>query len=303
MQTFNLTSINSKSTPQPNRKKPYSGSANSKRSSSTLEAPGPFTKNILLLQRSIEEYTKKNDEIRETINLLNGAMETMDDRRLLFKEFDRDLNQIYDRLDRRFKDLEFAENLVYSFKQDLEGHSLYEKVPNLPTNENRKKLLEDNQQLVHTALAQEREMILKKMRLRLNHDHRDLSRLRRILNKLQGGGSDYREDEEITTELKNSIHILKDSIIRERERIRLLELPGMEEHDAALIIQKHVRGFLYRLKYCSKQKQLLSSRNENEEEDVNEESVNNEDEEINNSESVSQPRPSEAPAPAANDES
>ncbi|KAK8860253.1 hypothetical protein M9Y10_011918 [Tritrichomonas musculus] len=292
MQTFSLTAIQSKSALQ--KKKAYKPLNELARSSSSLEAPGPFTKNINQLKKSVNYYETKNKEIQETIDLLNGAMETMDERRQLFKLFDRDLNTIYDRLDQRFTELFDTENIIKSFRQAPEGKTTLDKVQTLPTKEiDRKQLLNINQELVQMALAQERQMVVMKMRLRLCHDHRDLSRLRRILNKLQGGGSDYREDEEITAQLKKSIHHLKFAIAQERERIRLLQLDGMEEHEAATIIQKQVRGFLYRIKNCSKPKQITSTPI-NEEEERNE---NLQEEEENGD----HPRPAEAPAPAAND--
>lgn len=293
MKTFSLTAIQSKSSLHKKKKgfKPINDSP--QLSSSISESPGPFSKNINSLKKSINYYEMKNREIRETINLLNGAMETMDERRQLFKQFDRELNTIYDRLDNRFSDLSNAEGILKSFRQAPEGKSTLDKIHTLPTNQiERNKLLDINQELVQMALAQERQMIVMKMRLRLCHDHRDLSRLRRILNKLEGGGSDYREDEEITAQLKKSIHHLKSAILQERERIRLLQLDGMEEHEAAIIIQKNVRGFLYRIKNNSKPKPNTSTQKTGEEE-----------EEINQEEEIHEhSRPAEAPAPAANDD-
>lgn len=293
MKTFSLTAIQSKSSLQQKKGglKPLNDLS---RSSSSLEAPGPFTKNINNLKNSINFYETKNREIQNTINLLNGAMETMDERRQLFKQFDRELNTIYNRLDNRFTELSNAESIIKSFRQAPEGKSTLDKIHTLPTNQiERNKLLDINQELVQMALAQERQMIVMKMRLRLCHDHRDLSRLRRILNKLEGGGSDYREDEEITAQLKKSIHHLKSAILQERERIRLLQLDGMEEHEAATIIQKQVRGFLYRIKNCPKPKPNTAAKKTNEEE---EEEIKQEEEE-----NIEQQRPGEAPAPAAND--
>lgn len=295
MKTFSLTGIQSRSSLQPKKKalKPLNDLSRSP--SSALEAPGPFTKNINSLKKTINSYETKNKEIQDTINLLNGAMETMDERRQLFKMFDRELNTIYERLDNRFSELSSAESIIKSFRQAPEGKSTLDKIHTLPTNQiERNKLLDINQELVQMALAQERQMIVMKMRLRLCHDHRDLSRLRRILNKLEGGGSDYREDEEITAQLKKSIHHLKSAILQERERIRLLQLDGMEEHEAATIIQKQVRGFLYRIKNCQKPKPNTSKTDKNNEE---EEELNQEEEGVNE-----QSRPAEAPAPAAIDE-
>ncbi|OHS99115.1 IQ calmodulin-binding motif family protein [Tritrichomonas foetus] len=251
---------------------------------SGVDPSGPFTKNINMLKNSINFYKQKNNQLKETIDLLNGAMETMDERRALFKQFDKDLQEIFSRLDQRSLELTNAESKVKSFRQTPEGMSTIVNIP-LSSNSERQKLLTDNEKLVQLALAQERQMVIMKMRLRLFHDHRDLSRLRRILNKLEGGGSDYREDEEITSNLKSSIQTLRKAIGRERERIRLLELNNMDDHDAATVIQKTWRGYYYRYLKNPKPKvepQPTTPRSTAEEEEENGEA----------------PRPDITPAPA-----
>lgn len=237
---FNLTSVASRTQRSGSKSSLKPVSPSSVRSSSELK--GPFSSQILKLRAQVKEYSEKTESLRTTIERLNGAMERMSYRKALYKEFDQDLSEIFERLGGRFVELSAAEGSVKAFRQTPEQSAVNHAKP---VNE-RKTLMSENKRLVELALSQERQMLLMKMRLRLCHDHRDLAQLRRVLNKLEGGGEDYREDEEITRDLKKCIGNLKRAIEREKERIRVSSLPDTTEHDAAIVIQKTFRGWLYR---------------------------------------------------------
>lgn len=243
----------------------------------TVEAKGPFSKQISSLENSITRFEKKNAELSDTINRLIGAMTTMKERKELFTEFENNLRQVSLRLDTRYENLLVCEEQVKSFRQtpdtpDYSQYKYYEQKKRARSSADRYKLsnneaddpiltrprmvnktsqehqdlLEKNKELVEIALAQERRMLLGKMKLRLCHDHRDLSQLRRVLNKLEGGGETFMEEERITNSLKVAISNLRAAIARERERIRIEKLPSIELFDAAVIIQKTWRGYRYR---------------------------------------------------------
>jgi cysteinyl-tRNA synthetase len=204
-----------------------------------VEAKGPFGDQIQHLTDQIKDYEQKTDRLKTTLDRLDLAMTRLAERKALYKEFEDDLSEVETRLDRRFEELSAAESLVRLFRQTPDESPVHPR--------KRHNLMRENEDLIEIALAQEREMLVLKMKLRLWHDHRDLMRMRRILNKLEGGGGDYSEDEDITSKLKTSIRNLRDAIPRERERIRVLKLDDGGEHDAAAIIQKTWRGYAYRL--------------------------------------------------------
>ena len=242
---FHLTSVSSK-TAELQRKQPIR-TASRGAIVRGVDPKGPFTAQITKLRKQVEDYQTRVNNLRQTIERLNGAVTTLSYRKALYKEFDQDLKAAALRLSNRFENLTAAEEVVKSFRQDTKFTAVD---ANSQISE-KQRLLVDNKKMIETALAQERCILLHKMKLRLYHDHRDLSHLRRVLNKMEGGGGDYREDEEITENLKSAIKRLRDGIEAERERIRIASLPDTDEYDAAVIIQKNVRGFLYRLTHPS----------------------------------------------------
>ena len=240
---FRLTTVSAKTGEV--KKKPNVRTVSRTAVSRGAEVKGPFTAQITKLRKQVEDYTTRVANLRQTIERLNGAVTTLSYRKALYKEFDQDLRAAALRLSSRFENLNAAEEVVKSFRQDTQFTAVD---PNSQISE-KQRLLVDNKKMIETALAQERCILLHKMKLRLYHDHRDLSHLRRVLNKMEGGGGDYREDEEITENLKAAIGRLRDGIEAERERIRIATLPDTDEYDAAVIIQKNVRGFLYRISH------------------------------------------------------
>lgn len=258
---FHLTSVTSK-TGELQRKQPIR-TASRGTIVRGVDAKGPFTAQITKLRKQVEDYQARVNNLRQTIERLNGAVTTLSYRKALYKEFDQDLKAAALRLSNRFENLTAAEEVVKSFRQDTKFTAVD---ANAQISE-KQRLLVDNKKMIETALAQERCILLHKMKLRLYHDHRDLSHLRRVLNKMEGGGGDYREDEEITENLKSAIKRLRDGIEAERERIRIASLPDTDEYDAAVIIQKNVRGFLYRRTHPSFVRTTARTEQTNEEEE------------------------------------
>jgi hypothetical protein len=212
-----------------------------------VEAKGPFTDKISRLKQQIADYHAKTFRIRTTIDRLTGAMTLLADRRATFKDFTQELRILEDRLDARFAGIGTAESMVKLFRQTPDDPPARLARPSTAVNVERQKLLQENRRLTEIALGQERVVLVQKMRLRLYHDHRDVCRLRRILNKMEGGGDDYAEDESITEKLKSRTQNLRRAIERERERIARLSGPQARRHEAAAIIQKAWRRYLYRL--------------------------------------------------------
>ena len=115
----------------------------------------------------------------------------------------------------------------------------------------RQELIKENEKLREIALNQERLLLIQKMKLRMCHDHRDLSSLRKILDQLEGGTFSKDEEASDISHCKIKISNLKSKIARERHRITSLGQPKSREEQAALTIQSAARGFLTRLRLAA----------------------------------------------------
>ena len=201
----------------------------------------PLNREISKFRIRVVELQDENDLLRSTLTAFSTIQnpESVD---FLLGQFQSEISEFSKRLDER-------STMIASVSKKL-GKTKPAMIDGTENQQEQKKILmAENHKLVARALYLEKQMIAAKLRLRLNHDHRDLSHLRRVLNKMEGGGGDYREDEEITENLKAAIGRLRDGIEAERERIRIATLPDTDEYDAAVIIQKNVRGFLYRISH------------------------------------------------------
>jgi DNA repair exonuclease SbcCD ATPase subunit len=247
-----------------------------------VEAKRPFAEQISRLKHQISDFKEKSTALRTTVSRMTGAMTILEARKAAFREFNQDLNRLENRLDERFTNITAADCMVKLFRQTPDEIPAKLVRPSKTVSVERQKLLLENRRLTELALGQERCMLIQKMRLRLFHDHRDVCRLRRILNKLEGGGGDFGEDEDITEKLKSRIHNLRKAIGREQERISRLTNPQMERHDAATAIQKTWRGYWYRMRMREQGTARPSSPHEEQKEAARPE-----------------PRPGEAPAAAA----
>jgi hypothetical protein len=211
-----------------------------------VEAKHPLEPHIARLREQIANYRTKAERTRKSISRIIGAMTQLPDRKAIFKEFNNDLDSIELRLDQRFRDLLAAENLLKQFRQTPDQPRAVTRTGASAPSE-RQRMLSENQRLIEVALGNERLTLILKMKLRLCHDHRDAARLRRVLTRLEGGGGDYNEDDDVVVARKIAIGNLRRAIDRERERIAALSNPLMAEHEAATVIQKTWRGFWHRL--------------------------------------------------------
>jgi hypothetical protein len=198
------------------------------------------------MKRQISEFREKAATFSTTVSRMTGAMTILDSRKAAFREFNDDLILLEDRLDSRYAGISAAESLVRLFRQTPDDPPVRLARPSNAASLERQKLLLENRKLTEIALGQERFLLVQKMRLRLYHDHRDMCRLRRVLNKLEGGGEDFSEDEDISEKLRSRIYNLRHAIQREQGRIAALSNPQMERHEAATAIQKAWRGYCYR---------------------------------------------------------
>jgi hypothetical protein len=99
-------------------------------------------------------------------------------------------------------------------------------------------------QLTERALANERLILLTRMKLRLAHDYRGLEALQRRLARITVDEDEQGELE--VQRLKKRCRAVKATIEREKERIRQEKWIGADEYFAAVAIQSAWRGFLFR---------------------------------------------------------
>jgi hypothetical protein len=99
-----------------------------------------------------------------------------------------------------------------------------------------------NDRLVDSALFQEQQILIAKLKLRLFHDHRDLCRAKQQLVSVRENAP----IQEVDGGQKERIQILKNAIEHERWRIALLNSEHADLHLAAMIIQKTWRGYAHR---------------------------------------------------------
>jgi hypothetical protein len=173
--------------------------------------------------------------LRDTLSAFNSLE---GGRPYLVEQFSSDLRELSQRIDARATQLRSLQNKVSRCKE----------AP-LVAVENRAEktqLLAENEQLVGRALWLERQMIVSKLRLRLDHDHRDFCRIKRRLGRLAGEGEDDEDEDEEIGRNRERIKNLKASIEHEKARLMRLTVPATREVQAAELIQKYWRGFMVR---------------------------------------------------------
>lgn len=108
----------------------------------------------------------------------------------------------------------------------------------------RAELVNEHERLVAISLNLERVMLVKKMQLRLCHDHRDLYSLRMMFDSIEGGDSANTTEKQISRKYKTKIKNLKTQIQREKTRLIAVMQKQTKEEQAAISIQNLMRGFL-----------------------------------------------------------
>ena len=89
------------------------------------------------------------------------------------------------------------------------------------------------------------------MKLKLYHDQRDYTMLRKNLSGFEGGSISLSEDKMMEESLKIQIKNIQTHIKHEKERIEKCRSPIAIQHDAACSIQSAWRGFSVRKKIKS----------------------------------------------------
>ena len=202
------------------------------------------------LQKTIEKLEKKLKDLRYTQKKYDHAMTNGELRRALYTDLQNEINRFSERLQKRADMLNNFQEEINTFRQytdDLPPIPKERLTSYLSNSKNpQTKLLNENKVLINQALAQERTMLILKMRMRLCHDHRDLDQLRSVLNKMMGGGKDIDEDQLIIKKYKEVISRLKLHIRQEKARIEEVSKPYNVEYESAVIIQKTWRGYIFR---------------------------------------------------------
>lgn len=203
------------------------------------------------IEKAIETLKKQYNELKKTENFLDMALTNPECRKNSFKHFQDCISSIGKRLQNRANLLQNCSKKLNSFDQRVVLHSNTEDISaylerSVSNNRSQKELLDENKQLVEQALALERVLLMHNLKLKLNHDHRDLLDLRSLLCKMMDGSSDNSEEEQIVSNLKRTAKNIKTHIEEERKRIDYLKSPINIENEAAIVIQKLVRGYLVR---------------------------------------------------------
>ena len=207
---------------------------------------------VLELEKTVSILEQKKKNLLFAQKQFDNAMTHGELRRSLYNDFQNEINRFSERLQKRSDLLANFEEQLNTFRQYTDDLPPIpkEKLANFLSNSHnpQTKLLNENKVLVNQALAQERTMLVLKMKMRLCHDHRDLDQLRSVLNRMMGGGKDMDEDQIIIKKYKEVIGILKQHIKEEKARIEEVSKPFDVEHESAIIIQKTWRGYRYRQK-------------------------------------------------------
>lgn len=200
----------------------------------------PLNREISKFRIRVLELQDENELLRSTL----AAFSTLDDPRsvdFLLDQFQKEVSELSKRIDARSSMLDSLNKKLGKTKPaTVDGTENQQ--------EQKTQLIAENHKLVARALYLEKQMIAAKLRLRLNHDHRDFCRLKRQLARLAENDHSANEEEDEINRNRKIIANLKQAIEHERNRLLQLELPATREEDAAEMIQKHWRGFYCRQK-------------------------------------------------------
>lgn len=211
---------------------------------------------IAQLKEIIEELNAKNSPLRARCQHLKELQSNPNASKLVLKDFRIDLNEHMKRIEKRQKQLNALEASVLIFRpEDRESderwlqdqRAITRKRPVMPLpslNDQKGKVTSESLYLRNKVLYYERLIILRKLQLKLCHDHRDLSVLRDRLEMITNG--DYSETPE--SDMRSRCALLREMIEYEKDRIRLERAPFAEEYFAAITIQAAWRGYLARKK-------------------------------------------------------
>lgn len=200
----------------------------------------PLNREISKFRIRVIEYQEANDLLRSTLTAFS-TLEDPDSQNFLLEQFQKEVAELSKRLDQRSTMLDSLDKKLGKTKPaTIDGTENQQ--------EQKTQLIAENQKLVARALYLEKQMISAKLRLRLNHDHRDFCRLKRQLARLADNDSSGADEDAEINKNRRVIANLKQAIEHERQRLLQLELPPTREEDAAELIQRYWRGFSCRQK-------------------------------------------------------
>ena len=204
------------------------------------------------LKQTISDLRNKNRRLKNLITHLQGALVSQQQRDLLYQDFELDLMEDVNSLEKRLEKLDELTKNVNKFappNKDVFAHPSPKILRESVEESFRTKATQEHQKLTQQALYNERKIVLMRMRLKLCHDRRDLVALRENLNMFEGGGKTMILDKELEETLKTQINNIKMKQQHERERIEHEKSPNIELHDAATAIQSLWRGYKTRMNF------------------------------------------------------
>ena len=311
--TFGLTSINSRVSTARTARGSYSFRCEKSKATSALPDQ------VIRLKSSIRDFRHKNRAVSDFLSHFERSNDDLNERDNLIKNFQRTFIEHTKTLQKRLDDLELLEKQALIFRPESEADEQrpiklpdsrvrppktgrrriewippprYEKPkrrifpprsPDVSFDVVKLSLSKVHERLTEKALYLERLILLQKLRLKICHDHRELSQLKDELEFIEMGREE--EDEEEISDLKNSISILKERIIHEKKRIGQLQYKHYHLFNSAVKIQKCWRGYCVR--NLIKKEERGESKDDNKENDQNDDdskknNVNNaENEKIN----------------------
>lgn len=188
-----------------------------------------------ILARQCEEENKR---LLETLSAFNSVNESINSQTFLIDQFENELNQFSKRIDKRAILIDSIEKKSCRRKEaEFRNQDIFQE---------KTQLINENEQLVSKALFLEKKMIAAKLKLKLNHDHRDFCRIKRQLARLNDNDEDTNDEEMEIYRNKEIIKNLKNAIEHEKSRLLRVNAPPSLEEEAAEIIQKVWRGYMVR---------------------------------------------------------
>jgi nucleotidyltransferase/DNA polymerase involved in DNA repair len=204
---------------------------------SITSASKPLQDEVQRFKGIVVDLTGENARLSATLSAFS-ELAGSDSSPFLLEQFEEDLRLLSRRIDGRSLRLTDLQKQLTAKKPDT--------VCPVDNRAEKKQLLIENRQLVTRALYLERQMISAKLRLRLNHDHRDFCKLKRKLANLAGDEVAETPEERETHANKETIKNLKHAIEHEKRRLMRIAVPATAEVEAAELIQSVWRGWRVR---------------------------------------------------------
>lgn len=199
----------------------------------------PLQTEITSFNEIITKYQSENKVLRNLISSINESSEQSKPNHFLVKYVDQQISLYFRKINERAMEIDQLEKNVNASRVIL-GGQIEDKLE-------KTRLLGENERLIDQALLKERQTVVLKMRLQMNHDHRKLCELRNKFEAFKNGEQTIDDDEFKRIEAKKiAIANLKEAINHEKKRIENLNSQYYKIHRSATIIQSLVRGWIVR---------------------------------------------------------